>query len=59
LFEQDCADQADDSFVVGEDADDIGASLDRIRDERPTFRNLALPVQTRPILIGWGMRNGQ
>ena len=28
------------------------AVLDRIRHERPTFRNFLLPVQTRPIL-GW------
>jgi hypothetical protein len=24
--------------------------FERIRDERPTFRNLSLPVKTRPIL---------
>ena len=28
LFEQDCADQTDDGVLVGEDADDVGASLD-------------------------------
>ncbi|MBB2707525.1 UNVERIFIED_ORG: hypothetical protein GGI57_005657 [Rhizobium aethiopicum] len=28
LFEQQCADETDDGFVVRKDADDLGASLD-------------------------------
>lgn len=28
LFEQQCADEADDGVIVGEDADDLGAPLD-------------------------------
>jgi hypothetical protein len=37
LFQEDGTNEADDGFVVGEDADDLGAALERKRCSDRTF----------------------
>ena len=45
LCEQQCADEADDGVVVGEDGDDLRASLDLVRH----FRTLRAVTRERSI----------
>ena len=53
LFEQQCADETDDGFVVRKDADDLGASLDFAVETLDWIRRMQLcPVFFREGHVG-------
>ena len=53
LFEQQCADESDDGVVVGEDADDLGSSLDLAIETLDRIRAVKLgPMLLRECHVG-------